>query len=135
MNAFAPMLVKPSPSMVTAFRFPQSWNASAGIAVTVAGMVTRTARVLPLNTAASNAVTGFSPNVSGITSVVVSNETELTVALSPVAVYVHTLPDPSAHSSAHAQRGKRIAAPNVATTVSIFAAVFMFLSFPFIVVA
>ena len=78
------MLVNPLPLIVTAFRFSQLSNAFAGIAVTVAGIVTRTARVLFLNTPAAKAVTGLPPNVSGMTRVVVSNETALTVAASPL---------------------------------------------------
>ena len=111
------MLVNPLPLIVMAFKFSQLENASSGIAVTVAGIVTRTARVLFLNTPAPNAVTGFPPKVSGMTSAVVSNETAETVAATLLVVYVHTLPEPSVHVSAHAQLAAN-AASN--TTISLF---------------
>ena len=91
------MLVNPLPLIVTTLRLSQSSNALSGISVTVAGIVTRTARVLPANVPAVNAVTGLPPKVSGIVRLVVSNETPVTVE----PLYVHTFPDVSVHSSAH----------------------------------
>ena len=96
------MLVNPLPLIVTTLRLSQSSNALSGISVTVAGIVTRTARVRLPNVAAVNPVTGLPPKVSGITRVVVSNETALTVALSPETEYVHMFSDASVHVSAHA---------------------------------
>ena len=59
-----------------------------------------------------------------MTRVVVSNETALTVASSPLIEYVHMLPEPSVHVSAHAQLAAN-AANN--TTISLFIA---YLHFP-----
>ena len=105
--------------MVTALRFSQPSNALAGIVVTVAGIVTRTARVLPANTPASNAVTGLLPKVPGIVRVVFSNDTALTVADTLLVEYVHSLPSPSVHFSAYALDGVSIEAPTTSATANL----------------
>ena len=126
LNARAPILVNPSPWMVTDLRFSQPSNALAGIAVTVAGIVTRTTS-LPLNTAASNAVTGLPPSVSGIVRFVVSKETAETVP----PLYVHTFPDVSVHVSAHTPKGASVPATARKAAANVFNFLLMFICFSF----
>ena len=70
---------RPCPWMVMARRFEQLRKADAGIDVTEAGIVTRTARVCPEKTSFVNSVTGFPSIEEGIVRVVVSNETAVMV--------------------------------------------------------
>ena len=110
------MDLRPVPLMVTDFRLEHPANAPSGIDVTVAGIVTRTARDLPANVLAVNDVTGLPPNVSGITRLVVSKETPVTCP----SEYSHALPEASVHVSAQAVMEHSIAAPIDITDVNDF---------------